>query len=90
MSTTLPTDEQRQRAEWDRLLLEIEQRTAQLRSLNGVETDLKTTDRDLKLEQLRQIKTYEPVKLVLTTATTLVVVIGGLGAGVIWLWHVLH
>jgi hypothetical protein len=68
MSTTTPTDEQRERAKWDLLLLDLEYRT----------------------EQLRQLKRYEPVKLVLTTATTLVVVIGGLGAGVIWLWHVLH
>jgi hypothetical protein len=39
---------------------------------------------------LRQLKRYELVKLALTTATTFVVVIGGLDAGLIWLWHVLH
>jgi hypothetical protein len=37
MSGTTPTEEQRQRAKWDLLLLDIEQRTEQLRQLKSYE-----------------------------------------------------
>lgn len=53
-TTTLPTDEQVQRAEWDLLLLDIETRT----------------------EQLRQIKTFEPRRLVIQGVTASAVLMG--------------
>ena len=37
MGTTLPTDEQQQRARWDLLLLDLEQRAEQVRQLKTFE-----------------------------------------------------
>ena len=44
---TMPSDEQRQRAQWDLLLLDIEQQT----------------------EQVRQLKRYEPARLMIQAIT---------------------
>ena len=68
-ATATPTPEQEQRAKWDLLLLDIEHRTEQLRQMNGV-------DRDLKLEQLRQLKTYEPKRLLIQGLTAAAVLMG--------------
>jgi hypothetical protein len=51
---TLPSDEQRQRAKWDLLLVDIEHRT----------------------EQVRQLKTYEPWRLIFSGLTTGAAILG--------------
>ena len=51
--------------------------------------DLLLLDIEYRTEQLRQLKSYEPIKLVLTTATSTIIILGGIGAGMIWLWHIL-
>jgi hypothetical protein len=51
---SLPTSEQEQRAKWDLLLLDIEQRT----------------------EQVRQMKTYEPHRLLIQAITALAALLG--------------
>ncbi len=48
-----PSREQEQRAKWDFLLRELELRSEEMGQKRGV-------DYDMKLEQLRQLKTYEP------------------------------
>lgn len=62
--TALPSNEQEQRAKWDLLLLDIETRTEQLRQLSGV-------DHEIKLEELRQLKTYEGKRLVMTAGAAI-------------------
>jgi hypothetical protein len=61
--TTLPTDEEQQRAKWDLLLTDIE----------------------LRLEQVRQLKTYEPLRLWVQALTAFAAVFaaGGVIGGLI-------
>src|SRR5215471_18873213 len=77
--TDLPTDEQRQRAKWDLLLLDIEHRTEQLRQLKAYEPqqlNLLLLDLEHRAEQVRQLKTYEPWRLVFAGLTTGAVILG--------------
>lgn len=78
---TMPTDEQQQRARWDLLLLDIEQRTEQLRHAKAYNP----VEMEARLEQLRQMKTYEPRRLIIQamTAAAAVFAAGGVVGGLI-------
>jgi len=69
MDTNLPTAEQQQRAKWDLVLLDIEQRTEQVRQMKGI-------DAEYRLEQLRQSKTYEPRRLWVQAVTASAALLG--------------
>ena len=68
----LPSDEQRQRAKWDLLLLDIEQREQlrQLKSYEPAKWDLLLLDIEQRAEQVRQLKSYEPWRLIFSGLTT--------------------
>jgi hypothetical protein len=65
-----PTPEQQQRAKWDLLLLDLEQRAEQVRLMKGIDTEY-------RLEQLRQLKSYEPRRLLLQAITASAALLGG-------------
>lgn len=69
MSATipLPTEEQKQRARWDLLLLDI----------------------DLRTEQVRQMKAYEPWKLAAALASASAIAGSAVAAAILWAAHLM-
>ena len=52
--------------------------------------DLLLLDIELRTEQVRQIKRYEPWKLAATLTGTVVALAGALAGAILWLTHTVH
>lgn len=86
MTATAPTQEQQDRARWDLLLLDIEQRTEQLRQMRDPQRDrLLLLELDQRTEQVRQMKAFEGPRLIIQaiTAAAAVFAAGGVVGGLL-------